>query len=859
MRRVRLISIALSLSLLVSACSLRPLRQAAGTLSPASHSPAPGEVTITFVCRDYQRSQYSALAQAFHESHPSINVALVSVDEVLAHEANVVSSDDVFTVAAAADTFVDSAHIVADAPQDAVLDLTDLAKGDKDFSENDFYSGPLTLFRKHGKLWGLPLRANTFVIFYNPKLFDAAGVPHPKVGWSWDDFLAAAKRLTIREGDQVKQWGYVDSWAFYTLPMLAYQKAGPLLDETQDPPLPRLDQPGVAEAVKWYADLILVHGVMPNPATMDEAELQQLPYNEYPAMWIGGSYELQSFQARCNAGVAPLPEAGKPASTFSAWGYFVSAGTTHPQEAWRWIEWLSRQGSISPLQEMPARKSVAKATRYWESLGEEATAVYQHALEQAWDPGFAALLYRGALLPALKGEPLDASLAVTQAEAVKRLAEAAAVAQRAPTVASVATPAAKPTAALTIRFRVDPDADLSAWRALADRFQREHPDIALEIETLTSLDLAQQAGEADCFVAPTYLLQLNGTSGILSLDSLVEQANPSLDPYYPSLLASAKVEGKLWALPLEADATFLYYNLALFDAAGSPYPSTAWTPQQLIERAIALSDIRAANPTYGFYLPYGAPVDAPNYLAWLGGKAFDAECRPTFDDPVMAAALAQYAALISKATPPSPEPLAEVFFDGVRGMSGNVYPTPISSGQVAMWVERYRSSLDMLPLTYTPGVAPLPAGTQPLSGISPSGLFISAQAPNPEACWAWIAFVSTQPEAVSLLPVRRDMIRDPTWRKRAGEDAAEAWLTILERGEALPSSSLTNATSRATYWLHGALADVLAGSSPTSALAAAQKKALAYAACVAAHGQQVSEETLRACAREADPEVRMGP
>jgi len=250
---------------------------------------------------------------------------------------------------------------------------------------------------------------------------------------------------------------------------------------------------------------------------------------------------------------------------------------------------------------------------------------------------------------------------------------------------------------------------------------------------------------------------------------------------------------------------------------------------------------------------------AERILAWLGGKAFDAEGRPTFDDPSMAAALTQYAALISKATPPSPEPLAEVFFDGVRGMSGNVYPTPISSGQVAMWVERYRSSLDMLPLTYTPGVAPLPAGTQPLSGISPSGLFISAQAPNPEACWAWIAFVSTQPEAVSLLPVRRDMIRDPTWRKRAGEDVAEAWLTILERGEALPSSSLTNATSRATYWLHGALADVLAGSSPTSALAAAQKKALAYAACVAAHGQQVSEETLRACAREADPEVRMGP
>ena len=741
MRRVRLTAIALLLSLLASACSSPPPRQAAGTLSPASHSPAPGEVTITFACRDYQRSRYSALAQTFHESHPSINVELVSVDTVVAHEANVVSSDDVLKVAAAADTFVDMAHILgAHAPQDVVLDLTDLAKGGKDFAENDFYPGPLALFGKYGKLWGLPLQANTFVIFYNPKLFDAAGVSHPKVGWSWDDFLDAAKRLTIREGDQVKQWGYVDRWAFYTLPVLAYQKAGLLLDETQDPPLPQLDQPGVAEAVKWYADLILVHGVMPNPATMDEAELQQLPYNQYPAMWVGGSYELQNFRVRCDAGVAPFPEAGKPASTLSAYGYFISAGTTHPQEAWRWIEWLSRQGPISPLQEILARKSVAKATRYWESLGEEATAVYQHALEHAWDPGFASLLYHYALLPVLKGEPLDAYLAMTQAEAVKRLAQAAAEARRAPTVVTIATPVAQPTAALTIRFHVDPGADLSPWRALAERFQQEHPNIALEIGPLTSHDLAKEARETDCFVAPTYLLQLGGTSDVLSLDSLVERANLSLDPYYPSLLATARVEGKLWALPLEADATFLCYNPALFDAANSPYPSAAWTPQQFVERAIALTDMRAANPIYGFYLPYGVPVDAPDYLAWLGGKAFDAEGRPTFDDPSTVAALTQYAALISKATPPLAEPRAEVFFDGVHSMSSNVYPTPISSGRVAMWVERYRSFLDMSPLTYTVGVAPLPAGDRPLSGIPLLGLFVSAQAPNPEACWAWIAF-----------------------------------------------------------------------------------------------------------------------
>ena len=157
------------------------------------------------------------------------------------------------------------------------------------------------------------------------------------------------------------------------------------------------------------------------------------------------------------------------------------------------------------------------------------------------------------------------------------------------------------------------------------------------------------------------------------------------------------------------------------------------------------------------------------------------------------------------------------------------------------------------------GVAPLPAGARSLSDISPLGLFISAQAPNPEACWAWIAFVSAQPEAMPLLPVRRDTIQDATWRKRAGEDVAEAWLTILERGETPSSLALASATSRATYWLHGALADMLAGGSPTSALAEAQKKALAYANCVATRSQEDTEEALRACAREADPQVKTMP
>ena len=44
----------------------------------------------------------------------------------------------------------------------------------------------------------LPQNLSSLVVYYNRDLFDAAGVPYPEAGWTWDDFLAAAKALDDR-------------------------------------------------------------------------------------------------------------------------------------------------------------------------------------------------------------------------------------------------------------------------------------------------------------------------------------------------------------------------------------------------------------------------------------------------------------------------------------------------------------------------------------------------------------------------------------------------------------------------------------------------------------------------------------
>jgi ABC-type glycerol-3-phosphate transport system substrate-binding protein len=849
MKRVHplmLIVLAVLLALSIAACT----------------SPAPTAevetVTITFACKDYQRDRYGDLAQEFHKLHPAIGVELVSIDEVLGRGSSggviTASTDDVYKIAAAADTFVDSAYVLEwVAPQDIVLDLTELAEQDERFSLDDFYAGPVTLFQRGGKLWGLPLEAHVLLTFYNPKLFDAADVPYPHIGWSWDDFLDAASRLTIRDGETVRQYGYMDPAPFYTLPLFAHQKAGRLIDQNQDPPVARLDVPGVIEAVQWYADLILVHGVMPNPVTMDSLARQRFPYEQSPAMWVGFSYEMDNFEHLYDARVVSFPEAGEAAADVSANGYFISAGTVYPEAAWRWIEFLSRQPVERYGGGVPARKSVAEEMHYWKTLGDDTAAVYQYALEHVGNLSEIRGALKNAWTAVLEGEPVEVALAAAQERVNAQLAQAAAEAQRPPAKVAVATPLPTPTPGGTlIRFLASYGTDLTPHRTLARRFQEAHPEITVEVLAGGGNTLAEQAATADCFA--WYAFGLGQDAGtLLALDPfLADDETLDLNGFPPAFLEPVRIDGTLWALPLEADAWLLYYNRDLFDEVGAPYPAADWTPQQLIEQAIALTDQSAPQPIYGFYPRDGAYADAPEYVAWLGGRLFDADGRPTLDDPSVSEALASYVDLIVRATPPSAQERGGNRWSGYSTWFG-AHPGPVSLGRVAMWTDLYGNHGGAPSLDFNVGVVPLPAGAVPLADLVSRALFISAQTPHAAACWDWIAFLSTQPEVVSWLPVHRDVAASEAWRERAGAGTADAWLTILDRIETLQRPWATSMGYYALYWFDEALADVLAGAWPSAALAEAQSKATAFTDCIV--GSEYSQESIHACARQADPGV----
>ena len=79
--------------------------------------------------------------------------------------------------------------------QPKLVDLTDKVKQpDVDF--DDFFVSEREAGTVGGKVLGLPALVDNLALVYNKDMFAKAGVPEPTDQWSWEDFRAAAAKLT---------------------------------------------------------------------------------------------------------------------------------------------------------------------------------------------------------------------------------------------------------------------------------------------------------------------------------------------------------------------------------------------------------------------------------------------------------------------------------------------------------------------------------------------------------------------------------------------------------------------------------------------------------------------------------------
>lgn len=187
-----------------------------------------------------------------------------------------------------------------------------------------------------GTRYLLPYDVGVRVILYRDDLFEEAGIRPPETGWTWEAFLAAARKLTVdQDGDGVTdRWGFgipgarSEKTVFQWLPW--FWSLGGRFQEADGMPL-SLCTPEAVRALQWYDDLANRHGVTPRSFySMDQEAVFQGLAGGLFAMTEGGSWEpalLKRFSphaSRIRLALLPDPGPGTPSVTLmDGWGFAV--------------------------------------------------------------------------------------------------------------------------------------------------------------------------------------------------------------------------------------------------------------------------------------------------------------------------------------------------------------------------------------------------------------------------------------------------------------------------------------------------------------------------------------------------------
>lgn len=195
----------------------------------------------------------------------------------------------------------------------------------------------------------------TFVLFYNEEILAEAGVEappsDPASAWTWDEFVEAAKTLTLDEEGRnahdpdfdptrIKQFGVTFGtwWGVYS--NLVFSNGGDWL--SPDGTTFALNQPEATEAIQALADLINVYHVAPSAAQSESIPaLNVAMQTGRVAMAIDGqwvSQDLAVAEVPFNVGVIPVMK--EPVTTIVAGMLSIFESTDHPTESWELVKAL---------------------------------------------------------------------------------------------------------------------------------------------------------------------------------------------------------------------------------------------------------------------------------------------------------------------------------------------------------------------------------------------------------------------------------------------------------------------------------------------------------------------------------------
>jgi multiple sugar transport system substrate-binding protein len=281
---------------------------------------------------------------------------------------------------------------------------------------------------------------------------------------------------------------------------------------------------------------------------------------------------------------------------------------------------------------------------------------------------------------------------------------------------------------------------------VAAEFMKTHPNIKIEVwhqpwdDYFTKLKTLWASGDSAqipdvLFLWPTPSYAATGV--LEDLGPYIQKNNYDLNDYWPSLLESAKLDGKVYGLPRDSGLEVLYYNKAIFDEAKVPYPTDKWTWDDLLDAAKKLTVVESN----GRVTRYGLGMEGGKWSLWLNqnkASMLDDMRNPskcTLTDPKAIDAINFFANMMASNYAMRDATLSQAGGDAAV----------FQAGQVAMIIQNSSrvSAFNAANMNYDVTTVPIPKDGQHAASAGGAAWVMSAKSDNKDAAWTFMQWLQS--------------------------------------------------------------------------------------------------------------------
>lgn len=314
--------------------------------------------------------------------------------------------------------------------------------------------------------------------------------------------------------------------------------------------------------------------------------------------------------------------------------------------------------------------------------------------------------------------------------------------------------------------------DVEFRKELAERFHEQNPNITIKIEIMpedyaaTLITRIASGTAGDCFRHATHwgMANLAMRNVFHPLDDYVAQDNYDLSVYFPNAVEACRVEGQLYALPVNGHPGWsaLYYQPEVFADAGVSEPTDDWTYDDMTQAALELTK-RGEDQieVYGLWVaPYYEASLTP--ISAFGGWPMNEEgTQAMYDDPNTIAGVRWIRDVMQEHKVALPNPS----FDSRVQLWSSSKVAMVLSG---IWEGAYLG--DATPDNATMKLAPGPTGPSGQRGgfVGVNVFPILRSSEHPYETWLWQKFLCSKD--VGIENVAR--IGEPGLRTDVWEDSS---------------------------------------------------------------------------------------